>query len=293
MLGRICIINAPMVFKAVWQLIKPMLNPRTLNKIQVGGGPNDLDRFERYCFCTPFPSLASPLDADSLSGLPQTHPPCHPQICQSNYTADLLEWVDADNLPVWLGGRSKGTLLDDVGPWSDPDVLHRLEPDLPAAAGALRALRRDSMAGGAGGSYLEGEGGDGYQSPRCAGFRCESRGWLLLWLGLCLRVRSSWYFVPQHHDSTPLHPNTGPRYPLHPSPAAAAASPAARPPTGPRPCAVPRPAAATSRRRPRHLEQLRRSRGSRRRRRRRGSSSSTFTRFTGGPRGRMTPQAST
>jgi hypothetical protein len=36
MLGRICIINAPMVFKAVWALIKPMLNPRTLNKIQVG-----------------------------------------------------------------------------------------------------------------------------------------------------------------------------------------------------------------------------------------------------------------
>ncbi|KAI8473261.1 MAG: CRAL-TRIO domain-containing protein, partial [Monoraphidium minutum] len=78
MLGRICIINAPMLFKAVWALIKPMLNPRTLNKIQ---------------------------------------------ICQTNYAADLLEWVDADNLPVWLGGRSKGTLLDDVGPWSDPTML--------------------------------------------------------------------------------------------------------------------------------------------------------------------------
>jgi hypothetical protein len=38
MLGRICIINAPMVFKAVWALIKPMLNPRTLNKIQVSSG---------------------------------------------------------------------------------------------------------------------------------------------------------------------------------------------------------------------------------------------------------------
>jgi CRAL/TRIO domain len=35
MLGRICIINAPMVFKAVWALIKPLLNPRTLSKIQV------------------------------------------------------------------------------------------------------------------------------------------------------------------------------------------------------------------------------------------------------------------
>jgi hypothetical protein len=35
MLGRICIINAPMVFKAIWALVKPLLNPRTLSKIQV------------------------------------------------------------------------------------------------------------------------------------------------------------------------------------------------------------------------------------------------------------------
>lgn len=38
MLGRICIINAPMVFKAIWQLVKPLLNPRTLSKIQVCEG---------------------------------------------------------------------------------------------------------------------------------------------------------------------------------------------------------------------------------------------------------------
>lgn len=36
MLGRICIINAPLVFKAIWALVKPLLNPRTLSKIQVG-----------------------------------------------------------------------------------------------------------------------------------------------------------------------------------------------------------------------------------------------------------------
>ncbi len=45
------------------------------------------------------------------------------QICQTNYTKDLLEWVDAEHLPEWLGGKSKGTLLDDVGPWSDPGKL--------------------------------------------------------------------------------------------------------------------------------------------------------------------------
>jgi hypothetical protein len=40
MLGRICIINAPFVFKAIWSLVKPLLNPRTLSKIQVGGQPH-------------------------------------------------------------------------------------------------------------------------------------------------------------------------------------------------------------------------------------------------------------
>lgn len=39
MLGRICIINAPMVFKALWGLVKPMLNPRTISKIQVRPPP--------------------------------------------------------------------------------------------------------------------------------------------------------------------------------------------------------------------------------------------------------------
>ena len=117
MLGRICIINAPMVFKAVWALIKPMLNPRTLNKIQ---------------------------------------------ICGTDYASELLEWVDADNLPVWLGGRSKGTLLDDAGPWSDPEVLRRLAPSLPAAARALKALRA-SAAGGGGALVTAGSlGGGGF-----------------------------------------------------------------------------------------------------------------------------------
>lgn len=35
MLGRIMIINAPMVFRGVWALIKPLLNERTQKKIQV------------------------------------------------------------------------------------------------------------------------------------------------------------------------------------------------------------------------------------------------------------------
>jgi len=81
MLGRILIINAPTLFRGVWALIKPLLNPRTQSKIQ---------------------------------------------ICSSNYVPDLLQWVEADSLPQWLGGRSAGSLSDDVGPWNDATVLHKL-----------------------------------------------------------------------------------------------------------------------------------------------------------------------
>jgi hypothetical protein len=35
MLGHICIINAPMMFKAIWGIVKPMLNARTQSKIEV------------------------------------------------------------------------------------------------------------------------------------------------------------------------------------------------------------------------------------------------------------------
>ncbi|WIA29355.1 hypothetical protein OEZ86_011860 [Tetradesmus obliquus] len=118
MLGRICIINAPFVFKAIWGLVKPLLNPRTLSKIQ---------------------------------------------ICQTNYQKDLLEWVAPENLPEWLGGTSKGTLLDDCGPWSDPEVLRRMEGSLPVAC---KALKRMATLSGMGEVVLQLEDGEGYHSPR-------------------------------------------------------------------------------------------------------------------------------
>ncbi|KAK9819422.1 hypothetical protein WJX74_001938 [Apatococcus lobatus] len=44
------------------------------------------------------------------------------EICGRNYTQDLLRWVDAENLPEYLGGTSKSTLLDDTGPWNNDAV---------------------------------------------------------------------------------------------------------------------------------------------------------------------------
>lgn len=86
------------------------------------------------------------------------------QICQSNYTKDLLEWIDAEDLPEWLGGKSQGTLIDDIGPWSDPEVLRKLEGQLPVVNKALKRLATVSGAGD--GLPIVEEIPDGYQSPR-------------------------------------------------------------------------------------------------------------------------------
>jgi hypothetical protein len=217
MLGRICIINAPMVFKAVWALVKPMLNPRTLNKIQVRA---------------PHPRAAGapPVDAAAASerGVPRAglhpcvaeQPPCR---CLHPRPADLQHQLHRG--PAGVGGRGEpaalarraiqggrawvgvagsllacerfprpasrppphripscpapqGTLLDDVGPWSDPEVLQRLGPGLPAANKALKALRV-SISSSAPVGLIEDE--DGYQSPKCGG-AWGGGGWL--WAGL-------------------------------------------------------------------------------------------------------------
>jgi hypothetical protein len=44
------------------------------------------------------------------------------QLLDNNYLPGLLKWVPEENIPDWLGGKSKGTLVDDVGPWSDSQV---------------------------------------------------------------------------------------------------------------------------------------------------------------------------
>lgn len=91
MMGHMCIINAPPVFKAFWGAIRPMLDARTQSKIEV---------------------------------------------CSTKYTPALLEWIDASSLPEYLGGTSKGTLLDDVGPWQDPRIIAEIDADAGRVAGA-------------------------------------------------------------------------------------------------------------------------------------------------------------
>jgi hypothetical protein len=80
MLGKMFIINAPMLFTAVWSVVKQMLDEVTVNKIQILG---------------------------------------------SGYKSTLLQTIEAENLPDFLGGSCKcpgGCANADVGPWNDGSV---------------------------------------------------------------------------------------------------------------------------------------------------------------------------
>ena len=75
LLGKMYIINAPMLFTAVWSMVKPLLDEVTVKKISILG---------------------------------------------YSYTAALLETIDEDVLPDFLGG--KDTCPGDYGPWNDGSV---------------------------------------------------------------------------------------------------------------------------------------------------------------------------
>jgi len=79
-----CIINAPAAFRAIWAIVKPMLNARTQAKVEV---------------------------------------------CPRDYLPSLLQWIDIEDIPEYLGGKSHGTLVDDLGPWKNPELLRQLSTE--------------------------------------------------------------------------------------------------------------------------------------------------------------------
>lgn len=92
MMGHMCIINAPLAFRAIWKLVKPMLDARTQGKIEV---------------------------------------------CPSDFIPALTKWIDIENIPTFLGGKSEGSLLDDCGAWNDPEILRELEDEVKEIEGDL------------------------------------------------------------------------------------------------------------------------------------------------------------
>lgn len=95
-----CIINAPLAFRAVWGLVKPMLQPRTINKITILG---------------------------------------------TKYIDDLTKHVAIENIPEYMGGTSPHTLLDDAGPWNDPQLLSTLNMITEDKEGESDASRRTAI----------------------------------------------------------------------------------------------------------------------------------------------------
>ncbi|CAD7696725.1 unnamed protein product [Ostreobium quekettii] len=96
-----CIINAPTTFRAIWAIVKPMLNKRTQGKIEV---------------------------------------------CPRDFLPSLRKWINDEDIPEYLGGKSKGTLIDDVGPWRSPELVKEVEVErlaLMEGDASARSLRRD------------------------------------------------------------------------------------------------------------------------------------------------------
>lgn len=47
----------------------------------------------------------------------------------TNYQDVLFRYIDPENVLEYLGGKSKGTLVDDLGPWNDPEMVAEVMRD--------------------------------------------------------------------------------------------------------------------------------------------------------------------
>jgi hypothetical protein len=106
----------------------------------------------------------------------------------SNYQAQLLEVIPADNLPERFGGRSVCDLSQDVGPWQSL-APPQPAPTKPGAAGAAAAAAGPVVAVNASAAAAAGGGGQlGHSCPAVlakqqqhlerqgSGVRCGSSG---------------------------------------------------------------------------------------------------------------------
>ncbi|DBA77767.1 hypothetical protein WJX77_009166 [Trebouxia sp. C0004] len=52
------------------------------------------------------------------------------EVCPKDFLPSLLKWIEPENLPRYLGGTSDATLIDDAGPWNDPQIRAEIEEDM-------------------------------------------------------------------------------------------------------------------------------------------------------------------
>lgn len=63
------------------------------------------------------------------------------QVCPKDYLPSLLKYIDPENLPRYLGGTSDATLIDDAGPWNDPQIRAEIEEDMASRdAGGIQGM---------------------------------------------------------------------------------------------------------------------------------------------------------
>eukprot|EP00357_Protocruzia_adherens_P033659 CAMPEP_0115035046 /NCGR_PEP_ID=MMETSP0216-20121206/41144_1 /TAXON_ID=223996 /ORGANISM="Protocruzia adherens, Strain Boccale" /LENGTH=317 /DNA_ID=CAMNT_0002414309 /DNA_START=167 /DNA_END=1120 /DNA_ORIENTATION=- len=107
MLGRMYIVNAPMLFTGVWAIVKVWVDPKTRAKITILGG---------------------------------------------KYQNQLLEHVEAENLPTWLGGTSEcdDFLINEAGPWCDPwfSEIAQVKEDNSREYKSIRSTKNQTNNGG-------------------------------------------------------------------------------------------------------------------------------------------------
>ena len=61
----------------------------------------------------------------------------------------MKEWVEVENIPSYLGGTSRGSLIDDVGPWRE-EHAPKLRVDVGSGSGTEAAPHVDTAAQRAG-----------------------------------------------------------------------------------------------------------------------------------------------
>ncbi|KAL6781574.1 SEC14 [Auxenochlorella protothecoides x Auxenochlorella symbiontica] len=92
--------------------------PETLGKTLIINAPS--------MFAVLFKAVKPMLDARTQAKI---------KVCSSSYLSELRKYVDDENIPSYLGGKSKGSLVDDVGPWQQPQLIAEINAEVAARDG--------------------------------------------------------------------------------------------------------------------------------------------------------------
>ena len=60
------------------------------------------------------------------------------EVCPGDFLPVLKQWVDEENIPSYLGGKSRGSLIDDLGPWRE-DLAPKMMPTRGSIDGSRRS----------------------------------------------------------------------------------------------------------------------------------------------------------